>query len=82
MANQYDMFPTEVFLKKIDAENNKCRFYHLSICIDIFGDACLVRRWGRIGTYGHVKTEWHKNPGHAHDALLKIDRTKRKRGYV
>jgi len=50
MLGQFDLFPTEVLLRRIDPATNKWRFYHLSIEGGLFGDWCLVRRWGRIGT--------------------------------
>ena len=31
------------------------RFYALSIEPTLFGDVCLIRRWGRIGTRGQMK---------------------------
>ena len=81
MGGQFDLFPTEVFLRRIEPATNKWRFYHLTIESGLFGDWCLVRRWGRIGTGGQLKLDWFASAGEAHDALAVLAQSKRKRGY-
>ncbi|AQZ54284.1 WGR domain-containing protein [Martelella mediterranea] len=81
MSAQFDLFPTDVLLRRIEPATNKWRFYHLSIEGGLFGDWCLVRRWGRIGTSGQLKLDWFTSAGQAHDALGVLEQSKRKRGY-
>ncbi|MBX5049507.1 WGR domain-containing protein [Rhizobium lentis] len=42
------------------ASKNMARFYAMSIEPTLFGEACLTRRWGRIGSGG--KREVHHFP--------------------
>ncbi|MBD2751155.1 WGR domain-containing protein [Microvirga sp. BT688] len=35
---------------RCDLDANVARFYVLSIEVSLFGDAALIREWGRIGT--------------------------------
>ncbi|MCA1304938.1 WGR domain-containing protein [Nitratireductor aquimarinus] len=42
-------------LKRIDPARNMARYYTLSVEPTLFGDAALVRQWGRIGTRGQFK---------------------------
>ena len=58
------------------------RFYRLDAQRNLFGGACLVREWGRIGTSGRVMIETHADEGKAITALMKLAAVKRKRGYV
>lgn len=57
------------------------RFYALSIEESLFGDAALVREWGRIGTRGKRKIELHKDQDQAVQALEAWLRCKQRRGY-
>ena len=52
------------------------RFYALS-----FGQTCLVRRWGRIGTAGRTVQHSFDNEDEAVDLFLELLRAKRLRGY-
>jgi hypothetical protein len=44
-----------LYLERIDATRNIARYYALSIEPTLFGDAMLLRRWGRIGAWGQQK---------------------------
>ena len=57
------------------------RFYCLDVERDLFGRVVLVRRWGRIGTYGHRRFEEHPDEGAALAALTAIEAQKRRRAY-
>ena len=48
---------------------------------DLFGRVVVVRRWGRIGTAGHTRMDEHPDEGRAVAALLKLEASKRRRGY-
>ncbi|NDV89169.1 WGR domain-containing protein [Aurantimonas aggregata] len=78
---QLDLFPIDLHLQRIDSAKNMRRFYVARIEPNLFGEWCVVRRWGRIGARGQQKTEWFDNAGRAHDALGRVARGKRRRGY-
>jgi len=44
------MQPYTLYIERIDAARNMARFYAVSIDPTLFGEVCLTRRWGRIGT--------------------------------
>lgn len=58
------------------------RFYALSIEETLFGQACLVRRWGRIGTIGRTVQHSFDEERQAVELFLELLRTKRQRGYA
>jgi predicted DNA-binding WGR domain protein len=78
---QLEVFPTAVDLKRIDPSLNMRRFYRMSVQPDLFGGACLVREWGRIGYRGQMLVEQHEDEGRAVNALMKLSATKKRRGY-
>ena len=78
---QMEVFPTTVDLKRIDPSLNMRRFYRMSVQPDLFGGACLVREWGRIGFRGQMLIEQHPDAGRAVSALMKLMATKTRRGY-
>jgi hypothetical protein len=41
-------------VERIDARKNMARYYAMSIEPNLFGEACLIRRWGRIGASGQA----------------------------
>lgn len=81
-SQQMEVFPTTVDLKRIDPSLNMRRFYRLSVQPDLFGGACLVREWGRIGFRGQMMVETHPDEGNAITALMKLAAVKKRRGYV
>lgn len=46
-----------VVLHRTDPTRNMARYYVLSIEASLFGDAALVRQWGRVGSKGRFKIE-------------------------
>ena len=66
---QMEVFPTTVDLKRVDLSINMRRFYRMSVQPDLFGGACLVREWGRIGFRGQMMIEFHDDEGKAVTAL-------------
>ena len=78
---QLDLFPIDLHLQRIDPAKNMRRFYAARIEPNLFGEWCVIRGWGRIGTRGQQMTEWFDNAGRAHDALGRVERGKRRRGY-
>ena len=70
-----------VVLDRCDPAQNMNRFYVLSIEASLFGDAALVREWGRIGQPGRRRVEIHETEGKAVESLERWLRRKRRRGY-
>ena len=79
-SQQMEVFPTTIDLKRIDPSLNMRRFYRMSVQPDLFGGACLVREWGRIGFRGRMLVEQHDDEGRAVNALMKQSATKKRRG--
>jgi predicted DNA-binding WGR domain protein len=69
-------------LDRCDPNANMARFYVLSIEASLFGDAALIREWGRIGTSGQRKIELCESAGRAAEALETWLRRKQRWGYV
>jgi len=57
------------------------RFYVLTIEESLFGDAALVREWGRIGTIGRRKIELYETRIRAIEGFEMWLRRKQQRGY-
>lgn len=70
-----------LYIERRDAGRNMARFYALSIEETLFGQTCLVRRWGRIGTTGRVVQHSFDDESEAVNLFLELLRTKRSRGY-
>ena len=76
IAQQY-----QLYIERRDPRRNMARFYALSIEETLFGQARLVRRWGRIGTEGRVVQHSFDDEGEAVCLFLELLRSKRMRGY-
>ena len=72
---------TATVLYRIDASKHMHRFYRLDVQPDLFGQWCLMREWGRIGTTGRERSIPFPTPTAAHAALDKQRRVKERRGY-
>lgn len=70
-----------LYIERRDAGRNMARFYALSIEETLFGQTCLVRRWGRIGTMGRTVQHSFDDEGKAVELFLELLRAKRMRGY-
>jgi predicted DNA-binding WGR domain protein len=70
-----------VYIERTDAAENIARFYAMSIEPSLFGDASLLRRWGRIGSSGQQKIHLFENEKQAVELFLVIVTKKRARGY-
>ncbi|WP_353622806.1 WGR domain-containing protein [Aliirhizobium terrae] len=57
------------------------RYYAMDISVTLFGQACLTRRWGRIGSSGQSKQHIFDHEQEAVSLFLDILRQKRGRGY-
>jgi predicted DNA-binding WGR domain protein len=47
---------TAVILYRIDSAKRMQRFYRMDVQPDLFGQWCLMREWGRIGSSGRVRS--------------------------
>lgn len=73
--------PYRLYIERRHAGRNMARYYAMSIETDLFGETCLVRRWGRIGRRGQEKAERFACEEEAVRMFLKTLRQKRLRGY-
>ena len=76
IAQQY-----QLYIERRDPDRNMARFYALSIEETLFGQARLIRRWGRIGTIGRTVQHSFDDEGEAVGLFLELLRVKRLRGY-
>ena len=60
-------------LRRIDPAQNAARFYSMDVERDLFGRVVLVRRWGRLGTFGKVRLDEHPDEERALQALMAIE---------
>ena len=73
--------PYQLYVERRDPRQSMARFYALSIEETLFGQARLVRRWGRIGTTGRTVQHSFDNESEAVSLFLELLRAKRVRGY-
>lgn len=73
--------PYQLYVERTDEARNMARFYAMTIEPGLFGDICLMRRWGRIGVHGQMKVQHFASEQDAVAAFLDLLRQKRNRGY-
>jgi predicted DNA-binding WGR domain protein len=71
----------EIYLRRIDPEQNVQRFYALKVERNLFGEVVLVREWGRIGGRGRTMATEHPDEAAAEQALEALQASKIRRGY-
>jgi predicted DNA-binding WGR domain protein len=71
----------QLYIEKTDKAKNMARFYALSIEPNLFGEASLTRRWGRLGTKGKIMVHNFEVERDAVTLFLDLVRQKRSRGY-
>jgi predicted DNA-binding WGR domain protein len=72
---------TAIVLYRIDASKRMHRFYRLDVQPDLFGQWCLMREWGRIGTTGRERSIPFLSSEEAQAALDQQRCAKERRGY-
>jgi predicted DNA-binding WGR domain protein len=72
---------TAITLRRIDPAKNMRRFYRLDVQPDLFGQWCLIREWGRIGSAGQVRKILYDSEAAAVAALEWLQHGKQHRGY-
>lgn len=75
------LYPFHLYCQRIDPARNMARYYTLAIQPTLFGEAAVVRRWGRIGSRGGEKSEVFATEREAAVHFLTIARLKRLKGY-
>ena len=73
---------TPVHLIHVNPERNMARFYGIATQPTLFGEVSVFRNWGRIGTIGRAMMVTYEDSAQAVAALMKLDKQKRRRGYV
>ena len=71
-----------VYFTKIDAARHMARFYALDLQPDLFGGWALVRRWGRIGQAGQIRSTLYEKQEGAAVAMERELRRRKRRGYA
>jgi predicted DNA-binding WGR domain protein len=69
-------------LHRIDPDANMARYYCVDIAATLFGEFCVIRTWGRIGTRGRKSLETWESPAEAEKAAVQTVRQKARRGYL
>ncbi|WP_128255667.1 WGR domain-containing protein [Falsirhodobacter deserti] len=72
----------DVYLEKIDARHNCCRFYSLRIEKDLFAEHLLVAQWGRIGGRGRSMIKGSGPLASCQQLRDRIVAIRERRGYV
>ncbi len=70
-----------LYIERHDPDRNMARFYALAIERTLFGQTCLIRRWGRIGTRGRIVQHSFDSEREAVGLFLELLRAKKLRGY-
>jgi predicted DNA-binding WGR domain protein len=73
--------PYQLYVERTDLTKNMARFYAISIQPNLFGEICLTRCWGRIGTTGQSKSHRFDTEHEAVVLFLDLLRQKKRRGY-
>ena len=69
-------------LDRYEPTCNMARYYVLSIETSLFGDASLIREWGRTGRPGRKRIELYESQSMAVEALKTWLQRKCRRGYA
>ena len=70
------------YLRRVDGAATCGGFTNSVLQPTLFSEVMLVRNWGRVGTNGQVKFEMFEAAEAAEKAMNRIERSKRRRGYV
>jgi predicted DNA-binding WGR domain protein len=73
--------PYHFYVERTDFKKNMARFYAMAIEPNLFGEPCLIRRWGRIGTKGQSMSRHFQTEREAVALFLELLRQKKRRGY-
>jgi predicted DNA-binding WGR domain protein len=71
-----------IVVQRRDCTRNVARFYVLAIEPSLYGDAVLVRAWGRVGSLGRQRLDLYASAGEAGEALEDWLARKVRHGYA
>lgn len=72
---------TGIVLYRLDLAKRMRRYYRMNVQPHLFGQWCLVREWGRIGSTGQVRSIPFPTQQEAEAALYRYWAAKERRGY-
>ncbi len=72
----------DYYLTNIDPNQNRYRFYHITIQPGLFGNFCLIRRWGRVGSEGRRLSQSFETINELNKEIQKLLRIKKRKGYM
>ena len=72
----------ERYLQKINHTRRQSRFYMIGVTQTLFGEACVIREWGRIGSPGFTTADYFPTQEAALIFAETIKRAKERRGYA
>jgi predicted DNA-binding WGR domain protein len=72
----------QIVLRRHEPTRNVSRYYVLAIEPSLYGDAALVRAWGRIGSLGRQRLDLYATADAAGEALELWLARKKRRGYA
>jgi len=67
--------------RSVRPEENRFRFYSLSLGEDLWGEEVLVKRWGRIGGRKRENYIWPESHRELMDKIDEIKEQRSKHGY-
>lgn len=73
--------PYHLYTERTDPTKNMARYYAMEIAETLFGEPCLIRRWGRIGASGQSLVHHFEREKDAVKLFLDVMRQKKARGY-
>jgi len=73
--------PYHLYTERTDPSKNMARYYAMEISETLFGEPCLARRWGRIGSAGQSLVNHFEREDEAVRLFLELARQKKARGY-
>lgn len=73
--------PYRLYTERTDSTKNMARYYAMEIAETLFGEPCLIRRWGRIGASGQSLVHHFERERDAVKLFLDVMRQKKARGY-
>ena len=74
--------PSSLRLVRRNQAQRMARFYVMHLAPTLFGGWDLVREWGRIGSPGTLRITPFETLEESAHALRRIEKQKRKRGYL
>jgi predicted DNA-binding WGR domain protein len=69
------------YLTCINPEQNKHRFYSMTVQDGLFGNFYLVRHWGRIGTKGRYLSQGFDTLDEVENQIDRLLRIRKRHGY-